>query len=616
MINESEGKIVVLDWAVFMYMAIFGTRRPGSMSSTYVGLSMILSCLRKIGIEPQDTVYLAVDFLKSWRKQYAEEYKADRKAKLDAHTDINWDKEYKAFNELLNNLNRGTDWIVVKGEHCLAGNTFIKVKNRDKYINQLKINDKVLTYNFKKKIFEYNKILKIYRHKTNEYLELEFFQNKTKLIITPEHKVYTNNGWRKAKNLKIKDVIYTYQDYQLLLNQKNQFMLGYLTGLVEGDGWIHRQKRACAISMCDLEPVKYAQFIIKKLTGKEYKIDDREARKVHWKRTKTITIYNKSFLQLLSDCMKNHGSNKEFMKGFLSAFYDAEGALGKTKEYAYGLIRISNTDKKLILYCQKILDVFKIEYKVYKFKNYNGNKRHKDIYRIDINKQKYVREFFEKFYPQIKRKTPETLKNGIQIRKINFIKNNNEIKTYNIETKNENYFANGMLVHNCEADDLASHIVRHNRNKEVVLVTIDGDWQQMWQFGDNVKIFSPKTKPRRYKVKPKNYNFALELAKKIKCERSDNLISEIKTEEDYEIRKMLVDLTTLPIFIEKQIDDIFANLKEKENIDINCIPYDSLREKIETLYNDKEYIVTYKWSEAFEERKTKRVANKRKKVKK
>ncbi len=279
-----QGKIIVIDWHVFVHTAIFVPRIPGRMPSTHIGLNMIISSLRHIGVEPQDTIYLAVDFLKSWRKQYAEEYKANRKAIRESHTDIDWKKEYNAFNELLDNLDKGTDWTVLKGEHL-------------------------------------------------------------------------------------------------------------------------------------------------------------------------------------------------------------------------------------------------------------------------------------------------------------------------------------------EADDIASYIVRHNKDKEIVLVSNDSDWKQLWEFGENVKIFGLKMKPKRYKVIPKRYNFALELAKKIKCERSDNLISKIVTEEDYEIRKMLVDLTELPEFIEKQIENLFQNLKEKEYIDINCVPYDSLREKIENLYNDKSYVITYEESVEFEERKKKKVAKKRKVVK-
>jgi len=276
-----QGKLIVLDWNVFVFTSIFAWRKYKNMPFSYLLLNSIITCIRKIGLEPQDTVYLATDFLKSWRKQYAEEYKANRKELRESYEDIDWKKTFNTANELLNNLNKGTEFIVVKGEHL-------------------------------------------------------------------------------------------------------------------------------------------------------------------------------------------------------------------------------------------------------------------------------------------------------------------------------------------EADDIASYIVRHNKDKEIVLVTIDSDWEILWSVNNKVKIFSPKMKPKRYKIKPKKYNPALELAKKIKCERADNLISEIKTEEDYEVRKMLVDLINLPDFIEKQIEDIFSNIEEKENININCVPYAGLREKIGNLYNEKDAIVTYEWTEQFEERKKKRLAKKRK----
>jgi len=278
---NQEGKIIVIDWHVFVHIAIFASRGNGKLPSTHLGLNMIISCLRKIGVEPQDTIYLASDFLRSWRKEYAEEYKANRKAIRESHTDIDWKKEYSAFNQLLENLDIGTDWIVLKGEHL-------------------------------------------------------------------------------------------------------------------------------------------------------------------------------------------------------------------------------------------------------------------------------------------------------------------------------------------EADDFASYIVRHNKDKEIVLVTIDSDWEMLWDFGENIKVFSPRMKPRRYKIKPKNYNVSVELEKKIQCEKADNLISKIVTEEDYETRKMLVNLLELPDFIDKQIDEVFENLTDKDDIDINNVPFSMLRERIETLYNDKQYLVTYDWTVGFDERKKKRLTKKKK----
>lgn len=277
-------KIVVIDWMVFVHKAIFSWRNNKQLPMTYTLLNMIIGCLRKIGIEPTDTIYITTDYLKSWRKQYAEEYKANRKKRRDSYPDIDWKQMFNSADELLCNLKEGTDWIVLKGE-------------------------------------------------------------------------------------------------------------------------------------------------------------------------------------------------------------------------------------------------------------------------------------------------------------------------------------------NLEADDFASYIVRNNSNKEIVLITIDSDWEQMWHFGDNIKIFSPLKKPKRYKIKPDKFNVYELIASKVVKEKSDNLISEIVTEEDYDTRMMLINLIELPDFIDKQIENVFNNLIAKKDIDLNKVPYNNLRERIENLYNDKDAIVTYKWSRKYEERKKKRLAKKAKKRK-
>jgi len=164
-----------------------------------------------------------------------------------------------------------------------------------------------------------------------------------------------------------------------------------------------------------------------------------------------------------------------------------------------------------------------------------------------------------------------------------------------------------------EADDFASFVVRNNLDKEVVLVTIDSDWQLLWHY-PNVKIFSSKSKPKRYKVKPPKFNAYHLLAKKIKSEKADNLTSAIVTEEDYETRMMLVNLIELPEFIDRKIENVFNNLKEK-NPDLEKIPFTSLREKIGGLWNNKKEIVTYEWSEKLEEKRKKRLTKKKLKLK-
>ena len=125
----------------------------------------------------------------------------------------------------------------------------------------------------------------------------------------------------------------------------------------------------------------------------------------------------------------------------------------------------------------------------------------------------------------------------------------------------------------------------------------------------NVKIFSILKKYKghkgAYKIPAPNFNAYKLLASKVKQEKTDNLITPILSDKDYENRLKCVNLLELPEFIEGQIIKELENYKEKE-ADINFIPFRTIKEKLENLYNNKEKIVTYKMCEDYEEKKKKR----------
>ena len=144
-----------------------------------------------------------------------------------------------------------------------------------------------------------------------------------------------------------------------------------------------------------------------------------------------------------------------------------------------------------------------------------------------------------------------------------------------------------------EADDWMAVGSRYFKDEEVVLVSFDADIEQLCSYS-HVKIFSPKIKMKGkkggYKIVKDPY---LTLSKKIIKEQADNLIAPIKSEQDYEKRKSIVSLLELPGYIEEQCMNSFENLPVDKDINPNYIPFESLRNKITNLYNDKSSIVTY-----------------------
>ncbi len=172
-----------------------------------------------------------------------------------------------------------------------------------------------------------------------------------------------------------------------------------------------------------------------------------------------------------------------------------------------------------------------------------------------------------------------------------------------------------VKIDKIEADDIASVACRYFKDKEIVLVSYDSDWEQLWKY-DNVKIFSILKKYKgvkgSYKVKPQDFNVYELLSKKIEKETADNLVNPILNTKDYENRETIVSLLELPDFIEGRITEEFKNLKEKTG-NLDLVPFNTLREKLGNLYNDTKKIINYEDAVKYEEKKAKRKKVKRRK---
>jgi len=129
-----------------------------------------------------------------------------------------------------------------------------------------------------------------------------------------------------------------------------------------------------------------------------------------------------------------------------------------------------------------------------------------------------------------------------------------------------------------EADDWASMISRFYKDKEIILVSSDRDWEMLVSI-PNVKIYSPLTKKFKIIKNPEKV-----LLEKIQGDISDNLLEKPKTEIEFERRKRIVNLLELPPHIEQPMKDILSNLPIK-NLYLNKLPYHSIREELSKLYN-------------------------------
>lgn len=172
-----------------------------------------------------------------------------------------------------------------------------------------------------------------------------------------------------------------------------------------------------------------------------------------------------------------------------------------------------------------------------------------------------------------------------------------------------------IKLEHLEFDDIAAIATKYytSMGYEVIIVSSDCDLEFMWYY-DNVKIFSPHKKSKCYKIKPKNYNYYNVLAGKINKEKKDQVSSECLSPEEYDRRKLIMDLIELPEWVKESVETKLKTLEYKEG-NINWFPSKKLLIKYNNLFNDQSKIITYEDTLKKIERKQIRKKNKKLKEK-
>lgn len=113
--EKRMSKIIVIDNGNFMFRAIFSSRNNPSTPATYLYMRMIIGCLKKVKATFDDTVIMACDYGKSWRKTIDQTYKAQRKQKREEVEEKEWwDNIFKEFNEFFPRVDISCPWHFVK----------------------------------------------------------------------------------------------------------------------------------------------------------------------------------------------------------------------------------------------------------------------------------------------------------------------------------------------------------------------------------------------------------------------------------------------------------------------------------------------------------------------
>ena len=104
------GKVIILDFGHFIHNAAYS---KSDMYPPYSAMVSMISCLKRVKVNKDDLIIIAVDGRKSWRKDFETAYKANRKALRDK-SGKDWTKIFSDFDKFLHKLDVSTKWNIIK----------------------------------------------------------------------------------------------------------------------------------------------------------------------------------------------------------------------------------------------------------------------------------------------------------------------------------------------------------------------------------------------------------------------------------------------------------------------------------------------------------------------
>ena len=380
---------------------------------------------------------------------------------------------------------------------CLVGDTRIETENGFKEMSNIQIGDKVWTFNIGTQKKELSTVTMFMPKGEKEVYKVSTFHNE--IEGTNDHKLLTYNNnkleYKEIKDLKIGDLLIVDNSFNKC-NEKIKIDKSYPTekeanlnknmiwwkdyidyipdyvdddfakffGFMIGDGWITENKYVYfATGEYEKFNIEFAKYMEKITNHKCRFIKPHNTENNNYEYSSCVNCS-----KCLSLIMHRMGfidgfdkkripswvfaSNDEIKKAFLNGLMIADGSYNIDK---YGILRcgVEMSNEQLIKDI-KIL-VQSLGYKSSKVSSRNRVGKYtklKNGYNIITKNTSYYFYFYESFNKQEKKyDLVNRLENGFKTEKIRKISYVGKRQTYDFTVSNENsnFFANGIVTHNC-----------------------------------------------------------------------------------------------------------------------------------------------------------------------
>ncbi len=351
--------------------------------------------------------------------------------------------------------------------YCLDGETLIQMADgSSKNIQDINIGEEILGVVINpgktNKIKRTTVLAKVISNKNAYKVSLE---DGSHVICSVDHRWFTDRGWKYTSSIGmnpnvIDRPILTTNNFIRKLGapsfatqkETEMFMLGYLSGMIKGDGSIgiydysHKRRKSgktmgiqhrFRLALKDPEGLKRTKDYLNYFGVKTTDFDFSAASTTRAAIT-AIGTTSPERVQKIKDLIRRVSYETEWLRGWLSGIFDAEGSHGSSD-----VIRIANNDDTILTTTEKALRHHGFDY------IREISEKHVTNIRIRGGRDENLR-FWLLVDPAIKRKfnlDGKTVKKSVRV--IN-IENLNETRTmYDIMTGTETFFANGLVSHNC-----------------------------------------------------------------------------------------------------------------------------------------------------------------------
>jgi DNA repair photolyase len=290
-------------------------------------------------------------------------------------------------------------------------------------------------------------------------------QDGTELIASGDHRFLTWRGWKhvtgteqgrnRRPHLTTNDRLLGTGVSSPQLPLLDDYKVGYLTGMIRGDGHLGRYKYSrksggvyetsnFRLALVDDEALDRTSDFLRHfgVLSRRFLFDAGGERRRPLKaiRTGSRTSFE-SILNLIAWPSKPTG---DWTRGFLAGVFDAEGS------YSGGILRISNTDEALIR--ETCLAFARLGYNSVVEHPKGERKRQIQVVRLRGGLKEHLR-FFHTVEPAIRRKTNlegQSLRSQADLGVVS-VEPIGKMRLFDITTGTGDFIANGVVSHNCFA---------------------------------------------------------------------------------------------------------------------------------------------------------------------